>query len=496
MKQKNSDKTVSQIALFFIQIFATFAFSVLYSTLALFMTKHLKLHATAAAVVTANFVALNYAFRLFGGSISGKLFSHRSLLFFGIILQIAGCYILSFVSLFDLYWGLPLVIAGSAINVVSINCSLNQLFEPDDLTREKAFLWNYSGMNIGYFLGFTISGIFEIGGTYRHLFLLCALFNVVTMVILLTSWKKLYDRSTVFIKTKISKRLFYRFIGFLLVLGVVFAIRFLIMNSNFSSILIIIIGVAMFCVICFFAIKQKVKNASRKMWAFLILAIANIVFWTLYMMTPSGIMLFLEHNVDRHLLNFLIPPQWVQNIITIMIIMGGPILASVFHKLRQKGYHISVPIQFSSALIFIGLGFMSLVAGIYFADSRGFINIKWVILCYVLQSLGELFISPIGYSMIGQLIPKKLQSMMLGTWMMLTGFSAVIAGYFSKMIFQGAISLNPLATNPAFNHTFFMMSVASLITGVIMFLLVRLLNKLIREEGEKEEPMETTTLPH
>jgi len=497
MENQHSGKTISQISLFFIQIFATFAFSVLYSTLALFMTQHLKLHATAAAVITANFVAMNYAFRLFGGSISGKLFSHRGLLFYGIILQLFGCYLLSFVTITYLYWGLPLIIAGSAINVVSINCAVNQLFEPEDITREKAFLWNYSGMNIGYFLGFIISGVFEIGGSYSHLFMLCAFFNIITLLILFATWKTLRDRRSTFMKSPRAKRFLYRLIGFILVLITVFAIRYLIMNSNFSSFLILFVGVAMFFVICFFAFKQKEKEASRKMWAFLILALSNIVFWTLYMMTPSSIMLFIQHNVDRHFLNFLIPPQWMQTIVSFMIIIGGPVLATVFHKLRDKGYHISVPLQFSSALVLIGLGFMSLVAGVYFADSKGLININWIILCYVLQSLGELFISPIGYSMIGQLIPQKLQSAMLGTWMMLTGFSAVIAGFFSKMIFHKAHSLNPLVTNPSFKDTFFTLSLSSLIAGVIMFLLIRTLNKLIREkEEEKEEPMETTTLPH
>ena len=53
---------------------------------------------------------------------------------------------------------------------------------------------------------------------------------------------------------------------------------------------------------------------------------------------------------------------------------------------------------------------------------------------YVLQSVGELLISPIGYAMIGKLAPKQYQGIMMGSWMLVTGLASLFAGDFSGMI--------------------------------------------------------------
>lgn len=94
------------IALFFIQIFSTLSFSVLYSTLVLYMTKKLGISTVSANSITGIFVAANFALHLLGGYCGGRFLSNRSLFCFGMIAQIIGCILLALESEVYLYCAL------------------------------------------------------------------------------------------------------------------------------------------------------------------------------------------------------------------------------------------------------------------------------------------------------------------------------------------------------------------------------------------------------
>ena len=78
-------------ALFFIQIFATLGFAVLYSTLVLYATKHLHFAAKDATTIMGVFGAFNYGLHLFGGYLGGRFLSNRNLFVGGMVLQVLGC---------------------------------------------------------------------------------------------------------------------------------------------------------------------------------------------------------------------------------------------------------------------------------------------------------------------------------------------------------------------------------------------------------------------
>ena len=94
--------------------------------------------------------------------------------------------------------------------------------------------------------------------------------------------------------------------------------------------------------------------------------------------------------------------------------------------------------------------------------------------------------------MIGQLIPLKLQNVMMGTWMMIIGIAAVFSNIFSKMAIGASKKTDPITTNPAFFKTFIILGISALIAGIITLCLVSFLHKLIKD---KKHPTETTTVP-
>src|SRR6185295_15177228 len=184
------------VALFFIQVFATLGFAVLYSTLVLYATSHLHFTAKQATAMMGVFGAFNYGLHLFGGYLGGRFLSNRNLFVGGMALQVFGCACIATGTLPLFYVGLALFLTGSGFNVTCINMMLTQRFTPEDPRRESAFFWNYAGMNVGFFVGFSAAGYFQATESYASLFIFATVGNFVSIVLALISWTTLADRNT------------------------------------------------------------------------------------------------------------------------------------------------------------------------------------------------------------------------------------------------------------------------------------------------------------
>jgi len=475
-------------SLFFIQIFSTLSYSVLYSTLILFITKGLHLDPDKAIAITGSFIAFNYFLHLLGGYIGGRYLSYRLLFCIGMLSQIFGCIILSLTSLDSMYWGLAVFLTGCGLNITCVNCMLTQLFESHDKNRETAFLWNYSGMNIGFLIGFTMSGMFQLTEAYSPLFLAAGIGNFIALLAVLKNWKVLKDKETHLSHTSVRKHFFLGVVGVLMLIALGFTLRWFLTHATFSNDFILVLGISMLVVVACLALQQGERAAAKKMWAFFLLLLSSLIFWTLYQMAPMGLTLFVIHNVDRSVLGFMVPPQWLLNVNTIIIIIGGPAMAYFYKKLRKRGVTIRIPIQFTLALFLIGIGFVILPIGIYFCDANGMTSFSWVVISYVFQSLGELFISPIGYAMIGQLVPSKMQGQMMGTWLMIAGIAATLSNYFSRMGVDERTLSTPREANAAFSETFNILGWSAIAGGIILLCLVPFLKRLIQEKSPHITP--------
>jgi len=229
---------------------------------------------------------------------------------------------------------------------------------------------------------------------------------------------------------------------------------------------------------------------KNNMWAYLILTLGSLVFWALYQMAPSGLQLFAVNNVDRNIWGIVIAPQWIQNINTVVIVVGGPLMSALFVRLRARGWNIDVPKQFSASLILMGFGFLALPVGIMLADSKGMVAFSWLFVSYVLQSVGELLISPVGYAMIGKLAPQKYQGVMMGSWMLVTGLASLFAGDFSGMVPEPSAEGGALLTNHAYLTLFAELGLGSVVVGVGLVLLSPYLRRLITDAEPPSAPLD------
>lgn len=466
--------------------FTTFSFAVLFSSLTLYLTNGLNLSNEHSNNIVGLFLALNFALHLLAGYIGGRFLSNRLLYLISLSFQIIGLHLLSMLNSQYLFWGLCFFLMGCGFNSTCLNCMLTQQFEPDDNKREAAFFINYCAMNAGFFIGFLASGIFDLLQNYQNLFYLCNIINILTLLLSIYAWNYLGDKNTPLAnisKTRHSGQSKYQVIGVTIILLLIPIIFLGFQRANLANNLVLILGSCVLGFILYFAVRNKNILEKNKVYAYLILTSASIVFWMLYFVGPMGIMHFLKYNAYLNLFTYKIPPQWVLNLNTLFVITGSPLIALILSKLRKRGHNIQISAQFVIALTTIALSFYLLSIGIYFADPAGMSSSIWIIMHFLTQAIGELLLAPVGFAMIGKLAPANLQGIMMGTWMMVSGIAATLAHYFSnEMTLTEAI--DPLITNSQYLHTFNQLGLYALIGALILYMLSSRLNGYINQTSE------------
>ena len=483
MKDRFAAAPEGTAVLFFIQIFSTLGFAVLYSTLVLYATKHLQLSTKMATALMGVFGAFNYGLHLFGGYLGGRFMSNRNLFVGGMALQVIGCGCIAGGTLALFYLGLAFFSTGCGLNVTCLNMMLTQRFTPEDPRREGAFLWNYAGMNVGFFVGFSVAGYFQATESYASLFIFATLGNFMAIVLALFNWKTLTDRNTPLLQAT-SKQFQLRLLaGTLIVLAIVPIVWLMLQRPGSTGTILKAFCGAVALMLIYLTVRHPDRRERRNMTAYLILTLGSLMFWSLYQMAPSGLMLFAVHNVDLMIGSVQIQPQWIQNINTVSIVIGGPLLVSLLTRLRARGWRIDIPKQFATSLLLMALAFLILPLGIKLAGADGRSAFSWLFASYVLQSIGELLLMPIGYAMIGKLAPKQYQGVMMGSWMLVTGLASLFAGDFSGMIPEPS-GTTALASNPEYVKLFAALGAGSLVVGVALVVLIPFLRRLITDKAE------------
>lgn len=191
-----------------------------------------------------------------------------------------------------------------------------------------------------------------------------------------------------------------------------------------------------------------------------------------------------------------IPASVMQSFNPIFILLFGLVFSFLWTKLGQLNLEPSTPLKFSLGLFQLGLGFTIFWYGAVSANERGMVALYWLALGYLLQTTGELCLSPVGLSMVTKLSPARLVSTVMGTWFLATAFSqylaAIIAQFTGVQHGEGeeAVIPVPSKTVDVYGGVFGQIAIAAMLSAGICFLLVPLLKRWMHEErvkGDKEE---------
>lgn len=171
------------------------------------------------------------------------------------------------------------------------------------------------------------------------------------------------------------------------------------------------------------------KTEFQMMVAAMVLIVFNTVFWTLFEQAGSSLTLFAERNTDLSVFGlFSITAAQTQIFNALFIVALAPLFSIFWNWLAKRGMEPSIPVKFGLALMGVGAGFLFLVFGAQFADDKFQVGIWWLAGLYLIHSIAELCISPVGLSMITKLSIARIVGLMMGVWFLSISVAQYVAG--------------------------------------------------------------------
>ncbi|WBO20806.1 peptide MFS transporter [Sphingomonas abietis] len=199
--------------------------------------------------------------------------------------------------------------------------------------------------------------------------------------------------------------------------------------------------------------KAGSRAEFQMMVAAIILVVFNVTFWTLFEQAASSLTLFADRNTTLELFGIPISAPNTQQFNPITIILFAPVVSWLWLALAKKGWEPSIQVKFGLALILVGLGFVVLASSGSFAGDDFRVSLWWLVLTYFLHSIAELFISPVGLSMITKLSIARVVGMMMGVWFLSISIGEYLAGAAAQA--ASVQTIGGQVTNPELSlHTY------------------------------------------
>ena len=199
------------------------------------------------------------------------------------------------------------------------------------------------------------------------------------------------------------------------------------------------------------------------------------VFWTFFELAGSALSLFTESNVEKSLLGMKLTTSNFQATNALFIMLFAPVFSILWVQLAKRNWEPSAPVKFAFGLFLLGAGFLALNLGRP-AVVAGIMPAIFLILLYLLHTLGELTLSPVGLSLVTKLAPAKIVGFMMGFWFL----SSAIAHQAGKWVAGEAVAgenATPEETLALALEVFNNVGYFAIGSGVLLLLLSPILKK-------------------
>ena len=163
-----------------------------------------------------------------------------------------------------------------------------------------------------------------------------------------------------------------------------------------------------------------------------VLVMFSLIFWALFEQAGSSLNILTDRGVDRVIFGWEVPASMFQSLNAGFIFTIAPLFALLWIALAKRNMEPSTPIKFSIGIVLVGLGFLALVYGMNSSEGLQ-TGVIWIVLIYLLHTLGELCLSPVGLSSVTKLSPQRIVGFMMGMWF----FASAAGNYVASLIAKG-----------------------------------------------------------
>jgi amino acid/peptide transporter len=444
--------------LFFTEMWERFSYYGMRAILILYLTKKfieggLGMDEKYAMLLYGYFTGFVYFTPLIGGWLADRYLGKRLAVMIGGVTMMLGQFTLfGLNSTTGLYIGLLLLIIGNGFFKPNISTLVGGLYKDGDSRRDAAFTIFYMGINLGAMIAPLIIGVVtdnmfattnedgSISYGYRYGFLVSGIGMLLGQVMFnLLAPKYLGDLGTKPVGAvsdtevaKVQKSI----------------------NPETGK-------------------ELDEKDEKQRISVIFILLIFAVFFWAGFEQAGSSLSLYTDKYIDRSIGSFEIPTSWFQSVNPLFIVTLAPLFTLFWAS--PIGRRLTTPVKMGVGMIILGVGFLFMIGAVAERSANGDVDdvnnkaaLMWLIMTYLLHTIGELCISPVGLSVVTKLSPPKLASVLMAVWMLSSFFANIVGGYIASYV-------ETMGAGEVFTYIAGFVSVC----GVLLILLNRVILKLM-----------------
>ena len=485
--------------LFFTEMWERFSYYGMRAIFMLFMTKILMLPDAEASEIYGSYTGLVYLTPLLGGYLCDQYLGNRRSIFVGGLLMALGQFFM-FLSAsagqdggVALMWtGLTALIVGNGFFKPNISTMVGQLYPKNDRRIDSAFTIFYMGINLGAFFSPIICSSFS---DYKYGFLAACIGMLLALVVML-----IYQKSHLISEEGEEIGLPVRPLDAKSILMIVGSIAMIFFMLNFKQwfhsdkdiISWFIYGSMLLIPAVILSDKSLNKQETLRIIVIFILAFFVIFFWGAFEQAGASLTLFADRQTDRFIGGWEMPAAYFQSVNPLAVITLAPLFTVLWGFLYKFKMEPSSPTKMAWGLALVAIGYVVIAFAVKGLGAGEKVSMWWLFGLYVIHTMGELCLSPIGLSMVSKLAPLRLSSLMMGTWFLANAAANKFAGTLSALIPPSDVTAGSPVEYPSFlgfqiTNLYEFFTLFIVMTGVaagILFVLSRILQKLIDTPAE------------
>ena len=381
------------------------------------------------------YVGMVYFMVVPGGWIADNILGHQKAVLYGAMIIALGHFTLAIPIQQTFFLGLIFVVLGTGLLKGNISTIVGKLYKEDDSRRESGYTIFYMAINIGSTLGFLVCSYlgekigwhwgFGAAGIGMSFGVLQFIYSKKLLGVAGINPNPMEDRrrAKLVLGTKIS-------LGVMVVVIASGLLGFYSIEprgfaENFSYFLTVVAGLY-FLYLFFFAGLTSAEKRNLILLALLFVGAA--AFWSGFDQSASSLSIFARDYTDLSVSGYIIPIGWLQFANPIFVVIFAPIFAGIWTHLGRINLNPALPIKFAFGLMLMAVSFVIMLFAVELAMETAPVGMRWLILTYLLQTWGELTLSPIGLAAFSRYSPKKYIGQMFGLWFLASAIGGVLAG--------------------------------------------------------------------
>ncbi len=434
-----------------------------------------------ASLTYGGFTSLVYMTGILGGFIADRILGYQRSIMLGGVLMAIGSFMLMAPDLTTFVAGLAVIVVGNGLFKPNISTMVGKLYAPGDVRRDSGFTIFYMGINAGAFVAPFVCASY-IGQTYGYRWgFFSAGMGMLLGLMVFQAVKGWLGR----VGTAPAGQE-----GFGPVLKVavgaallVVPVYFLLSQSDVLGGLLIAMMLGLAAYFVYSGIRSGEKVQLHRYLAMLILFLANILFWALFEQAGSSLNFLAQDHVrmpDVSIFGWTPTFEVFQAVNPIFIILLAPLFATLWVKLDKADWNPSIPRKFAYGLAGAALGFYVLVFAIrHFADANDSISWVWLTLTYLIHTMGELCLSPIGLAMVTKLARPQETGLAMGGWFLSIAMANFVAGRIAAIASGSGGHGEAAGSLAQYAATFDQLFWLGIVIALLFFLSAPLINRLM-----------------